>query len=578
MATFDAQAAKAAGYTDEEIAKVTSGIDAAKQAGYSDAEIQQYLANGLNGGSERRSTSIQGLGSEMGKGAVRGAVGAADTASLASKYFPPTALAGLAAKTLAPDLTRRAEETVADFRARLLEQNQAAKNASVPEQMLGTGTELATQGALTGGVGGGPAATAMNTLVPAVGGAIGEQAFGEQGKAVGALAAPFVASRVGAALRPAISDDLRMLVDAGAETTLGQNAGGVLKRLETLPILREFTSSARENAGKTFVVAANNLALRPLQMGNKPLGNLDVKNMTGNEIFAKADGIAQDAYNALLPKLNIKIDPQLPQDLAAVKATYANDPDLVNKLDNIQKTVFKLMSKPGTTSITGADMKTVDTRLGEFGRAELRKGGAEGNMAAEAIYDMQRALRDMVTRQNPAQAPELAKINGAWNNLKRIENATLRAQDADGYFTPQQLSRAVTAVSPSKKLAATGEAAMQDVAQAGIRNMNPREGGSIPYSALNQAARAAIPVSGAAGAAGAGYALGGTLGSAVLPVAATGALYAGAYTPTMQGVLRSFLTGNRPAAMGTLGDLLRETRTNPAFVTGLPQFQSLQGE
>lgn len=43
MANFDAKAAKAAGYSDEEIAKVQQGISAAKTAGYSDQEIQEFL-------------------------------------------------------------------------------------------------------------------------------------------------------------------------------------------------------------------------------------------------------------------------------------------------------------------------------------------------------------------------------------------------------------------------------------------------------------------------------------------------------------------------------------------------------
>lgn len=52
MKSFDAVAAKAAGYSDEEIAKVLRGIEAAKNAGYSDAEITNFLSSGAEPASD----------------------------------------------------------------------------------------------------------------------------------------------------------------------------------------------------------------------------------------------------------------------------------------------------------------------------------------------------------------------------------------------------------------------------------------------------------------------------------------------------------------------------------------------
>ena len=65
---FDVNAAKAAGHTDEDIARIQQGIAAARAAGHSDDEIQQYLQSEESGGSSAQadataeSNAAAGLG------------------------------------------------------------------------------------------------------------------------------------------------------------------------------------------------------------------------------------------------------------------------------------------------------------------------------------------------------------------------------------------------------------------------------------------------------------------------------------------------------------------------------------
>lgn len=575
MATFDTQAAKAAGYSDEEIAKVTSGIEAAKKAGYDDSEISQFLSTGLE-----RSTTLSSAGTALGKGAVRGAVAAGDTASMIENIMPVTGLLRRGAKALAPDITRRAGESVKQFRERLLAQNRADPNATTVERMLGTGAEFATQGALTGGLGGTARQAATNILTPAIGAAVGEQigtpgeGSGETGKFIGALASPFIASRIGAALKPDVSPALKRLVEAGGQPTTGQITGGGIQRLESFPILNQFTQGALDTSTRSYTLAANNLALEPLRLGKQPLGKIDLSKVSGNDLYAKADDIAQDAYNKLLPQLKLKLDPQLPQELAAIKAAH---PEVADKLQNIQNTIFKIMSKKGTTAITGADMKIVESKLGR----QLRKANLSNDIMADELADgvaeMQGALRDMVARQNPSQAKELQRINEAWSNLVRVRKATIGASSTnDGFFNPQQLARAVTAVNASRtgQAVARGESGMQNVARAGIEHMSTQPGKSLPYSALARGAGTLGTLGTLGGGAAAGAGLGAAgIGTGVgLGIAGGLAGYGAAYTPTAQGVIRNFLTSNRGPLPATLGEILRDTRTNPAFVTNLPQF------
>lgn len=544
------------------------------------AILQGQLAGGSESPQERRSTSLEGLGSEAGKGSARGAIGTADFLVQGALNTPPGRYATAAANVLAPDITRRVGESVKEFRDRLLSQVQASKNASIPEQMLGTGTELATSAALTGGLSGGVRQAAMNTLVPAVGGAVGEQAFGEQGKAVGALAAPFVASRVGAALSPQISDGMRMLIQHGAEPTSGQIVGGGLKRAETLPGASLFTEGARTNAAETLTTAAANRALSPLGLGPQPLGKINPKEMSGFDIYAKAENIASKAYEDILPQLNISLSgnagvafSKAASDLKAMMPKAG-----VTQLND----VLKNLQKPGTTAITGEDMKLVDKGLGQIRRDYLGDPAVTSQQIGQKLTEFQGALRDLVAQQNPQFAIPLQRANAAWNNLVRVQLAVTKAGANDGFFTPSQLQSAVKQMETYAGSFAKGEGVMQDFSNAAVKELGSVRT-NVPYSMLNQGLRSGA---GAVGIGGAGAAGGAMLGAGI-PAMATGAgaalagaagLYGAAYTPTMQGVLRSFLTGNRPAAMGTLGDLLRETRTNPAFVTGLPQFQSLQGE
>lgn len=528
-----------------------------------------------------RSTTLSSAGTALGKGAVRGVVAAGDTASMIENIMPATGLLRRGAQALAPDITRRVGESIKQFRDRLLAQNQADPNATRTERMLGTGAEFATQGALTGGLGGTARQAATNILTPAIGAAVGEQigtpgeGSGETGKLIGALAAPFAVSRLGAALKPDISPALKRLVEAGGQPTTGQITGGGLKKLESFPILNQFTEGALDTSTRSYTLAANNLALEPLRLGKQPLGKIDLSKVSGNDLYAKADDIAQDAYNTLLPQLKLKLDPQLPQELAAIKSAH---PEVLDKLENIQKTIFKILSKKGTTAITGEDMKIVEKKLG----SQLRKANLSNDTMADELADgvteMQGALRDMVARQNPTKAPELQRINKAWSNLVRVRKATTGAfATNDGFFTPQQFARAVTAVNASRtgQAVARGEAGMQDVARAGIENMSTQASKSLPYSAL---ARGAGTL-GTLGGAGAGAATAAGLGAAGIGTGAglgiVGGLgaYGAAYTPTAQGVLRSFLTGNRGPLTGTLGEVLRDTRTNPAFVHNLPQFR-----
>lgn len=540
---------------------------------------QEQAQEAAQNASGRRETSLAGVGSEMGKGAVRGAVGAADTANMIERVMPVTGLLRRGAEVLAPDITRRVGESIKAFRERLLEQNRADPNASRAEQMLGTGAELATQATLTGGPGGGVRQTLMNTLVPAVGGALGEQAFGEQGKAIGALAAPFVAGRVGSALSPQMDEGMQLLVQHGYEPTLGQAVGGGMKRLETAPVTQLFTEGARANASQTLTVAAANRALTPLGLGPQALGKIDPKKLNGFQIYEKAEALASKAYDDILPQLNISLS----GNTGVAFAKAASDLKAMMSPAGVKKLNEALahLQKKGTTAITGEDMKLVDKALGQIRRTYIRAGQSdvEAALIGDQVTAFQGALRDMVATQNPQFAIPLQRANAAWNNLVRVQHAVEKAGNTEGFFTPQQLQAAVRQLETSGSGFSKSQATMQDISNAAIKTLPIRT--QVPYSALNQAVKGGAGVLAGAGAgAGTAAAMGaggaGMAAGAALPVLGGAGLYGALYSPFGQSVARSIYARQPGQLTGTLGEILRDTRINSSFATSLPQFQ--QGE
>ena len=86
-------------------------------------------------------------------------------------------------------------------------------------------------------------------------------------------------------------------------------------------------------------------------------------------------------------------------------------------------------------------------------------------MVADALREVQAALRGNVMRSNPQFAPELKKINEGWANFKRVQRAASGVGSDSGVFTAAQLQSAVKALDRSKDKGAfaRGEALMQDL-------------------------------------------------------------------------------------------------------------------
>lgn len=500
------------------------------------------------------STSFKGAMSEINKGIGRGltALPLAVGGALEKSLPPPTPGALINPPQGDPNVTA--------LRDKLLANLKATPNSKT-EQMLGTGAELTAAAVPFAGGAGTIPQKLLGLAMPVAGGVTGEQLGGEQGKMLGALGAPIAGAVIGRALTPTVSPELQILAREGVVPTPGQQTGGSLKKIEGLPVVRDLgPDMGKARARQQFVDGAVNVALRPL-------GVAPIKEANGMAAFAKADSIATQAYDEILPKLTVKYDPQFSAEMSAQRAQVPQA--IRGDLEDIFNREIAGKLTQGSANIPPRTMKQIDSELGRLARRYMKDPAVNSQNIADGIRDMQGAFRDMVTRQNPELAPELQKINATWNNLLRVENAVVKAANAEGNFTPEQFQSAVKQMDASlrKGAFAKGQAAMQSYSNAGVNVLGGEGATNVPYSAVNNLARGLA--AGGAGVAGA------TNPGLAIPAAAAAGTFASMYTPIGQKLAQVALTGPRPPMLQTLGQAFRNAPPGPALGT-VPLFT--QGE
>ena len=406
-----------------------------------------------------------------------------------------------------------------------------ARPANPQEQMAGTGAEIAGSMlpfAFTGP--GNVAQKIAQMAVPAAGGAIGQQMGGPAGQLIGTIAGPIAGAGIGRALNPQTNPDVRELMKLGVTPTPGGVLGGVVKKLEALPFLKDLTGHGTKNAISSFNTAIINRALAPI--GKKVEG-------AGFEAFAAADDAASNVYQNLLPKMKMQVDSTFVADMKQLKS-------LANGMQPEQRSTFL---NTLNTEISGRftpaglmhpeNMQQADSELGRLARGYSNDPAFANKELGNAFRQAQSNLRDLIVRNNPKYATELTNANKAFSNLLRVEHAVVNSGDANGVFTPEGFMGSVKAFAPGirKGSFARSEAPMQDIARMGQRVL-----GKVPSGPWAEA-KAAGTVAGLAGAGGSLFGLPGIL--AALGVA-------GSYTNPGQKAMLALLA-RRPDLVRNMG-------------------------
>lgn len=278
----------------------------------------------------------------------------------------------------------------------------------------------------------------------------------------GATAAARGASRV---LAPEVSPQLKTLFEAGVTPTPGQVLGGAYKRTEdklmSAPLLGDAIAGARGRVVEDFNKAALNRGLS--KIGEKV-------DQVGREGVEQAGNKISDAYEALLPKLRVKVDQPFAAELQKVHGMAQNLPQA--QADQFNKIVGSNLANRFSPNggMTGETLKEAESTLGYYARKYSSAPDPDQRMLGDALKEVQSSLRGLVTRSNPQHAEELKAINTAFANQVRVEGAAGRLGSNNGVFTPEGLAGAVKSADRSSRenQFAKGKSLMQDLSDAGV--------------------------------------------------------------------------------------------------------------
>lgn len=357
--------------------------------------------------------------------------------------------------------------------------------------------------------------------------------------AAGATLGYGVAKGAGRLLNPSVSPEVTMMQKAGITPTPGQIIGGAAKKAEeaarSVPILGDMITRAQRKGIEQFNRAAINRALNPVGKSIAP--NAPV----GYGAVDDAYKAISQSYDDLLPKLKINADPQFVNDLNSLKTMAQNlNPAQAQQFNNIVKN--ELEGKFTSSGLmSGETMKHVESKLGQLARNYSRDVDYDKQLLGDALQEAQSIVRKMVERNNPQYAGKLAKVNSAYANLLRVENAAARQGAKEGIFTPSQLEAATRALDTSlrKRVSSHGKALMQDLATAGDTVLSQR----LPNSGTVDRAL---------------YGVGGLASGVINPAIPVGLIGGGAlYTQPAQNTLAALLT-KRPELLKQTGNRLSD--------------------
>ncbi len=387
-------------------------------------------------------------------------------------------------------------------------------------------------------------------MMPVADGDYSEQK--KQQMAIGGLLGaviPGAGAGVARMVSPKTGGAVKQLIQEGVPVTPGQILGGWAKRAEeagrSAPFLGDAITAAQTKGVESFNRAAIRRALKPV--GADIADDAPV----GYKAVESAYHTIGKAYDDLLPKLKIQADDAFNADMLKLKERAAQlHPSRAQQYETIiEQQVMRKFTDGG--KMHPATMKEVDSQLGKMAASGMKSMDLDQQQLGAALREAQAALRDMVSRANPQYAPKLSKVNTAYANLLRVENAAARQGAKEGVFTPNQLEAATRALDSSlrKRKSSHGKALMQDLASMGDKSLTNKLANSGTADRML-------------------WNLGGLMTGAVSPAIPASLMGASAlYTPIAQKGLTGLLA-KRPHGAEAMADIVRKAGAGAATLSG----------
>ncbi len=281
-------------------------------------------------------------------------------------------------------------------------------------------------------------------------------------------ALPYATEGLSRIIKPQVNKGLELLNKSGIETTIGQKLGGGYRKaeeaLKSIPFVGSIIENAERRGIESFNAASLNRSLNPI--GKKLPEGLKA----GNDAIDYTAKQVSQYYDDVLSNVSGTLDKGFKRDLSGLNNLTKNlAPEQKAQFDRIvQNEIIDRFTKQGKAS--GETIKNIESKLGQLSTGYSRSDNYDHRLLGDAVKEAQNALRQMLLRNNPKQAPNLQKANEAFANLLRPQVAGARVGAQEGVFTPNQLKSAVRELDPTrrKKGFATGNALQQDLSDAGV--------------------------------------------------------------------------------------------------------------
>ena len=318
----------------------------------------------------------------------------------------------------------------------------------------------------------------MATGNPWIGGAVGGALTSESDSlggvakdaAVGAVlgkATDVAVNAAAKALKPVVDPAVQLLEQSGVKLTPGMKRGGKAMaredKLMSKPIVGDAIAADRQATIQTFNKAAVNKALAPL--GVKVPDDV----AAGFDAVGYAHDAVDQAYNSVVPKMAVQVDPRFMVGMRKV----AQDASTMPEAQQAQlQAALKGIRFGQNSRLAGQQLKDAQAELSRLAKTYSSSASPADRELGRALWAVKGNLDDLMMRQNPQLAPELRKANAAFRGLAIVEDAAGRADD--GVFNTGQLKQSVRRGDASRRKAASarGDAYMQDFSNA-ARNVIP---------------------------------------------------------------------------------------------------------
>lgn len=244
---------------------------------------------------------------------------------------------------------------------------------------------------------------------------------------------------------------------------VGRMVNTVEQKLQSLPVIGDMISGARQTPRDDFQIGAFNEALKEvgetLPKGMKP----------GTAPQAYAQKTFDRVYAEARKGMRMVLDDDLAGEMSALAGELSTlGPNAAAKFKAVVEN--HVTKRLGDGEMSGEMFKRTISDLGKWS-ARFRKGQtSEDQMLADAVESLSTALENAARRHSDPEAVALLDAADAgYAKLVRIEDAARRAGGEAGTFSPNQFDRAVqnTAGGVRSKSYLRGDALMQDFAQQG---------------------------------------------------------------------------------------------------------------